>query len=140
MVRSPRSPGLHGLRILVFGLTRLEGAMGFDGEVDGSPQTRLTLMMVGTTACRGARTLVEASSARIPLRLWPRKREVLRWTAADRRQADVATILGLSTRTIAHHLCRVRRRLGVTTIEQAVRATITRSDIKSYRRWPSKYS
>jgi DNA-binding CsgD family transcriptional regulator len=58
-----------------------------------------------------------------------REREVLRWVAAGRRQADIAATLGLSTRTVENHLRRARQRLGVATTAQAVRAASRRGEI-----------
>jgi len=61
--------------------------------------------------------------------LSPREREVLEWTAAGRRQADIAATLGLSERTVENHLRSARRRLGVTTTAQAIRMAIRNGEI-----------
>lgn len=85
--------------------------------------------MVGTSAFRAARRLAEAP-AQVPAgTLSAREREVLRWVAAGRRQADIAATLGLSARTVENHLRRARQRLGVATTAQAVRAAARRGEI-----------
>lgn len=50
-----------------------------------------------------------------PLGLTPREAEVLRWVAEGKRDGEIAMILGVSPRTIHHHLERVYRKLGVET-------------------------
>ncbi len=131
VVRTPRGTGIHGLQVPIFGRTGLEGAMSFGGErIDGSEQTRLVLTIVGTAAFRSARRLLEARERDVAGSLTPREREVLRWTAAGRRQADIAETLGLSERTIENHLRRARLRLGATTTAQAVRTAIRSGEIE----------
>lgn len=63
-------------------------------------------------------------------KLSEREREVLAWTAAGRRQGDIAATLGLSERTVENHLRRVRQRLGVTTTAQAIKVAIRNGDIE----------
>ncbi|WP_256588620.1 MULTISPECIES: LuxR C-terminal-related transcriptional regulator [unclassified Pseudomonas] len=53
----------------------------------------------------------------------------MEWTAAGRRQADIAATLGLSERTVENHLRSARRRLGVTTTAQAIRMAIRNGEI-----------
>jgi len=52
--------------------------------------------------------------------LTPRQLEVLRWVAEGKTNAEVATILGLSSATIEKHLRQSRETLGVSTTLQAV--------------------
>ncbi|WP_222931061.1 LuxR C-terminal-related transcriptional regulator [Acinetobacter guerrae] len=54
----------------------------------------------------------------------------MRWIALGRRQADVAVMLGLSTRTIENHLRRIRERLGATSIAQAIHLLIRDHQLK----------
>ena len=132
VVRFPRGTGLHGLQVPVFGRTGLEGAMSFGGNsIDGSASARLALTVVGTSAFRVVRRLVEARDDRLQTSLSPREREVLRWTAAGRRQADIAATLGLSERTVENHLRRARLRLGAATTAQAVLAAIRSGEIEN---------
>ncbi len=131
VVRAPRGAGIHGLQVPIFGRAGLEGAMSFGGEgVDGSAQTRLLLTLVGVAAFRSASRLMEAQEREIGGHLSPREREVLRWTAAGRRQADIAETLGLSERTVENHLRRARLRLGATTTAQAIRSAIRSGEIE----------
>lgn len=132
LVSSPRGPGVHGLQIPIFGPLGLEGAMSCGGvRIDASPQARLALTLVGTSAFRSARRLLESPAAEIHGKLSAREREVLAWTAAGRRQADIAATLGLSERTVENHLRRIRRRLGVATTAQAIRVAVRNGDIDS---------
>ncbi len=125
IVATPRGKGIHGLQVPIFGPSGLEGAMSFGGEkIHASPQTRVALSLVGTMAFRAAsRLLVSASSHKLKA-LSDREREILAWTGAGRRQADIAAILGLSERTVENHLRRIRKRLGVATTAQAVLVAI----------------
>lgn len=131
VVRMPQGPGIHGLQVPVFGLLGLEGAMSLGGEhIDASPQARLALGLIAQAAFRAARSLLE-----LPLQeeglgtLSEREREVLAWTAAGRRQMEIAETLGLSARTVENHLRRIRKRLGVATTAQAIRVAIRNAEI-----------
>ncbi|WP_249485949.1 PA1136 family autoinducer-binding transcriptional regulator [Pseudomonas sp. HS6] len=130
VVRRPVGEGPHGLQVPVFGPLGLEGAMSLGGEqVDTSPEVRLLLGLVATAAFFSARRLLEVPSEDVVRQLSGREREVLAWTAAGRRQADIAAALGLSERTIENHLRAARRRLGVATTAQAIKIAILKGDL-----------
>lgn len=138
IVRHPRGPGIHGLQIPVFGPLGLEGAMSLGGRrIDASRQTRLALALIATTAFFSARRLLEAAVEAVgPLS--DREREVLAWTAAGRRQIEIAATLGLSERTVENHLRRIcklpgasqrrRRRSGLRSA-----TAISRADVRNRR-------
>ncbi|MDH4992343.1 LuxR C-terminal-related transcriptional regulator [Aquamicrobium lusatiense] len=129
IVRHPRGPGIHGLQIPVFGSLGLEGAMSLGGQrIDASRQTRLVLALIATTAFFSAHKLLEAAVEAVGS-LSDREREVLAWTAAGRRQVEIAATLGLSERTVENHLRRIRKRLGVATTAQAIRVAIRNGEI-----------
>lgn len=131
VIRAPGGPGVQGLQVPVFGPQGLEGAMSLGGEaVDGSPRVRLGLSLIATAAFFSARRLLEAPPGEALKNLSQREREVLAWTAAGRRQADIAATLGLSERTIENHLRSARRRLGVATTAQAIRMAIRNGEIE----------
>lgn len=131
VVRAPRGRGLHGLQVPVFGPLGLEGAMSLGGErIDASPSARLAASVVADAAFTAARRLLEIPADEMVSALSGREREVLAWTAAGRRQAEIAATLGLSERTVENHLRRARRRLGVATTAQAIRAAIRSGDIE----------
>lgn len=131
VVKAPKGSGVHGLQVPVFGHAGLTGAISFGGEtIDSSARARLVLTAIGAAAFRSAHRLLEGEPAELPAGLSPREREVLRWIAAGRRQADIAVTLGLSERTVENHLRRVRRRLGVATTAQAVRVAIRAGEIE----------
>lgn len=66
---------------------------------------------------------LKLSSFALPMprkKLTKRQMEVLRWVAEGKTNAEVATILGLSSATIEKHLRQSRETLGVSTTLQAV--------------------
>ncbi|WP_153871862.1 PA1136 family autoinducer-binding transcriptional regulator [Pseudomonas haemolytica] len=131
VVRAPSGSGVQGLQVPVFGPQGLEGAMSLGGEqVEGSARVRLGLCMVATAAFFCARRLLEPPVGEWAGKLSQREREVLAWTAAGRRQADIAATLGLSERTVENHLRSARRRLGVATTAQAIRIAIRNGEIE----------
>lgn len=130
VVRSPQGPGIHGLQVPVFGPLGLEGAMSLGGErIDATAQARLSLKLLAETAFLAARRLLESPPDDEIGALSDREREVLAWTAAGRRQSEIAATLGLSDRTVENHLRRIRKRLGVTTTAQAIRVAIRNGEI-----------
>ena len=58
-------------------------------------------------------------------RLTPREREVLVWLSGGKRDRDIATILGISHRTVHKHLQRIYDKLGVETRTAAVMRALT---------------
>jgi len=56
----------------------------------------------------------------VTLPLTPREREVMRWLAAGKTDAQIAEILALSVRTVHKHLERIYTKLGVETRTAAV--------------------
>jgi len=130
VVRRPLGSGPHGLQVPVFGPLGLEGAMSLGGgQVDSSAEVRVLLAMVATAAFFSARRLLEAPGTQVVRKLSDRERQVLAWTAAGRRQADIAATLGLSERTVENHLRAARRRLGVATTAQAIKTAIHNGDL-----------
>lgn len=130
VVRSPQGRGVHGLQVPVFGILGLEGAMSMGGvRIDASPHARLALGLVAQAAFRTARNLLELPQEEALGILSDREREVLAWTAAGRRQMEIAATLGLSERTVENHLRRIRKRLGVATTAQAIRVAIRNGEI-----------
>jgi LuxR family transcriptional regulator (chaperone HchA-associated) len=121
IVRQPHGPGIHGLQVPVFGHVGLVGAASFGGmSIDSSTDARLALTLVATAASRTALSLSNSNTSASTARLSARELEVIRWVASGRRQSDIATLLGLSERTIENHLRRVRKRLGAASTAQAV--------------------
>lgn len=130
VVRSPHGPGIHGLQVPVFGPLGLEGAVSLGGtRIDASPQTRFALKLIAEVAFVAARKLLELPPNDEIGALSEREREVLAWTAAGRRQIEIAATLGLSERTVENHLRRIRKRLGVTTTAHAIRVAIRNGEI-----------
>lgn len=131
VVKIPRGEGMHGLQIPVFGHVGLEGAISIGGrQIDASLTARAVLTIIGVSAFRAARRLVEYHDIGAPVQLTSREREVLRWTAAGRRQIDIAITLGLSERTVENHLRRARKRLGAHTTAQAIRLALRNGEIE----------
>jgi DNA-binding CsgD family transcriptional regulator len=65
------------------------------------------------------RALVHKRGLRVnplePFGLTNREAEVLKWVAEGKRDGEIAVILGLSARTVSHHLERTYRKLNVET-------------------------
>ncbi|MCW6530701.1 LuxR C-terminal-related transcriptional regulator [Sphingomonas sp. MMSM20] len=130
IVRAPRGRGIHGLQVPIFGPLGLEGAMSLGGEqIDASAHARLTLGLVAVSAFLAARRILEGPAGDAAGKLSGRERQVLAWTAAGRRQVEIAATLGLSERTVENHLRRIRKRLGVATTAQAIRVAIRNGEI-----------
>lgn len=130
VVRTPQGPGIHGLQVPVFGPLGPEGAMSLGGErINASAQARLALKLIAEAAFHAARRLLESPPDDEQRALSNREREVLAWTAAGRRQVEIAATLGLSERTVENHLRRIRKRLGVATTAQAIRVAIRNGEI-----------
>ncbi|MCX7070221.1 MAG: LuxR C-terminal-related transcriptional regulator [Gammaproteobacteria bacterium] len=130
VVRTPQGPGIHGLQVPVFGPLGLEGAMSLGGErIDASAQARLAFRLMAEAALLAARRLLALPPDDEIGALSDREREVLAWTAAGRRQVEIAVTLGLSERTVENHLRRIRKRLGVATTAQAIRVAIRNGEI-----------
>jgi DNA-binding NarL/FixJ family response regulator len=62
-----------------------------------------------------------ARSARILVELSPREREVLSLVAEGRSNQQIATVLGISDRTVASHISSIYRKLGVSNRVDAAR-------------------
>ena len=121
VVPHPKGPGIHGLQVPIFSHVGLAGAVSFGGRtIDSAIDTRLALTLVGTAAFHVAERLAGSVVAHAMPQLSAREREVIRWFASGRRQADVAALLGLSERTIENHLRRIRNRLGAASTAQAI--------------------
>ncbi|MGE8414413.1 MAG: PA1136 family autoinducer-binding transcriptional regulator [Pseudomonas sp.] len=130
VVRRPQGNGPHGLQVPVFGPLGLEGAMSLGGErIDSSPRARLMLGSVASAAFLAARRLLDVAASDQPRQLSEREREVLAWTAAGKRQADIAVTLGLSGRTVENHLRAARRRLGASTTAQAIKVAVRNGEL-----------
>lgn len=132
LVRQPRGPGIHGLQVPVFGHAGLIGAMSFGGtSISSTVETRLALTLVAAAAFHTAQHLASPNGRVSTPRLSEREREVIRWVASGRRQADIALLLGLSERTVENHLRRIRKRLGATSTAQAVHLMIRAGDLEA---------
>lgn len=127
---NPRGPGLHGLQVPVFGAAGLKGAVSFGGNrIDASVPVRLALVALATAGFDAMDRLERVAPRTGSARLSPREREVMRWIAAGRKQADAAALLGLSERTVENHLRRIRHRLGAATTPEALRIALASGEI-----------
>lgn len=132
VVARPHGPGIHGLQVPIFNHAGLAGAVSFGGRaIDSAIETRLALTLVGTAAFHAAERMAGPTTVSSTPQLSAREREVMRWIASGRRQADVAAQLGLSERTIENHLRRIRNRLGATSTAQAVHLLVRSGDLNA---------
>ena len=80
----------------------------------------ILISIVQTRLARRPRT----HAAHPPVQLSEREAEVLAWSARGKTSGEIATILGLSKRTVDFHMDNAREKLGVATrIEAVVRAS-----------------
>jgi DNA-binding CsgD family transcriptional regulator len=98
----------------------LEALAGFErlGAGPAAKRVRQALRERGATVPRGPRQTTRAN----PAALTARELDVLRLVAAGRRNAEVATELVLSTRTVDHHVSAILRKLSVRTRGEAAAA------------------
>lgn len=132
VVPHPQGRGIHGLQVPVFSHAGLAGAVSLGGRtIDSAIDTRLALTLIGTTAFHVAERLAGPMVAHAVPQLSAREREVIRWIASGRRQADVAALLGLSERTIENHLRRIRNRLGAASTAQAIHLLVRAGELNA---------
>ncbi len=79
---------------------------------------RLGQEIEGPRAAWGVPSAQPAAAADMPLTA--REREVLHWLSGGKTDRDIATILGISPRTVHKHLQRIYEKLGVETRTAAV--------------------
>ena len=131
VVRRPSGSGIHGLQVPVFGHAGLLGAMSFGGTmIDSTVDTRSALTLVAVAAFYAAQRLAGPDGPSSTPHLSDREREVMRWVASGRRQADIALMLGLSERTVENHLRRIRKRLGATSTAQAMHLVVSAGSLE----------
>lgn len=94
--------------------------LGADDYVTKPVDFEILISIVQTRLARRPR----AHEAHPPVQLSEREAEVLAWSARGKTSGEIATILGLSKRTIDFHMDNAREKLGVATrIEAVVRAS-----------------
>jgi DNA-binding NarL/FixJ family response regulator len=97
--------------------------LGADDFVTKPVDFDLLHAIVATRLARSATNAVWPS----PAALNSRERETLTWAARGKTSSEIATILGLSKRTVDFHADNARLKLGATTrIEAAIRAASSR--------------
>ncbi|MGE4323785.1 MAG: PA1136 family autoinducer-binding transcriptional regulator [Sphingobium sp.] len=130
VVRSPHGTGIHGFQVPIFGTQGLKGAASFGGrQIDSSLPVHLSLAQIAGIAFRAITRMTPPERSGRTTQLSAREREVMRWMAAGKRQAEAALLLGLSERTIENHLRRIRGRLGASTTAEALRIAIRSGEI-----------
>lgn len=132
IVRGVRDLGVvNGIQVPVFGRAGLEGAVSFAAEtIDLNYGVKFTAQAFCNTA------FLELKRHRCPSTyseiqsLTKREREVLQWIALGKHQAEVATILMISERTVENHLRAARQRLGAASTAHAVAQAMKLGDIE----------
>ncbi|MDH2018894.1 LuxR C-terminal-related transcriptional regulator [Acinetobacter ursingii] len=131
VVAHPKGLGIHGLQVPIFAHAGLLGAMSFGGcQIESSLDVQLAFSLIARIAFQSAQRINHLLKSSTTSTLSARELEVIRWIASGRRQADVAVMLGLSTRTIENHLRRIRERLGATSTAQAIHLLIRDHQLK----------
>lgn len=100
-----------------------EGLAAFErlGAVPAARAARQRLRDLGAPVPRGPRAATRAN----PAGLTSRELEVLRLLAAGKRNAEIATDLVVSRRTVDHHVSAILRKLDVRTRGEAVAAAMS---------------
>lgn len=124
IVKQPKGTGVHGLQVPIFGINGLMGALSFGGtQIDSNIETQLALTLLAHHAFHRLKKMNKQNFAHLAI-LSKRELEVMRWIASGQKQNEIASQLGLSTRTIENHLRRIRQRLGATSTSQALHILI----------------
>ena len=90
-------------------------------DLDLTPPMRAEIQMLAMLAHERASELAGVTSHRSTLEpLSAREHECLRWVAAGKTDAEIATILSISAATVKFHVDGARRKLGARTRAQAV--------------------
>ncbi|WP_242111983.1 PA1136 family autoinducer-binding transcriptional regulator [Luteimonas aquatica] len=133
LVRGPRDLGeTNGMQVPVFGRAGLEGAVSLaGGALDMRDDVRITAQAVCTLAFHALKRLRRLDPEAGPRPLTAREREILRWVAQGKQQAEIAQILAISERTVENHLRSVRRKLRAASTAQAVARGIAFGEIAS---------
>ncbi|MBV9078972.1 MAG: autoinducer binding domain-containing protein [Methylobacteriaceae bacterium] len=101
---------VDGYSIPIFDPSGFEGCISLAGaRLDPDPEIRRALHLVSLWAYGTAERLFQAERPRAELS--EREREVLRWVAIGRSQAEVADILGIAEKTVEAHLRNARLKL-----------------------------
>lgn len=96
--------------------------------VEREDRSLIARLLIGPTQ---RLVLFEERSSRVPsvplerLGLTRREAEVLAWVAEGKKNEEIATILAISPRTVAHHVESILRKLGIETRTAAVARALT---------------
>lgn len=108
-----------GLIVPVHERGRLAWYAGFTGREPDLGQRTLAVMAAAAHAAYSRfQELLDSDTQLSPLT--PREAECLHWVAQGKTDAETATILNISPRTVRFHVSNAKRRLGVTSRIQAV--------------------
>lgn len=108
-----------GLIMPFRGLGDLPGAVTYGGrDPDLSPESRMSLLIVGAYAYEGFRRIVEGFKP-IPPFLTEQELEVLRWSAQGKSANVIGAIMTLSPHTVREYQKNIREKYQVASIIQA---------------------
>lgn len=119
-----------GIIMPVRGLGDLPGAVTFGGQdPDLSPDSQLSLFLVGAYAYEGFRRIVDGFKP-IPPYLTDQELEVLRWSAEGKSATDIGTIMRLSPYTVREYQSNIRKKYNVGSIIQAAVHAVVDGNLK----------
>lgn len=122
---------INGIQVPIFGHTGLEGAISFAGELrDLSSDFRLMVQTICICAFQELQKRQQPCLDKQLSVLTTREKEILQWSAAGRKQFEIAEILSISERTVENHLRTIRRHLGATSTAQAVARALVLGEIE----------
>lgn len=103
-------------------IRNLDGSLAlvvlFGREVEDDQRARNALHIMSLYYAGATRRIQHDRAMAQAIRLTGREREILTLLAAGRRQGDIADRLGISERTVEHHIENARRRVGASTSVQ----------------------
>ncbi len=111
----------QGFCLPIHGVESLEACISLStSELDLDPKIRPMLHLMGMYAFGKIRSLLEIEPSRAKVRLTPREREVLSWTAAGKSAWETGQILSITKRTVDMHVMAAASKLGARNKTQAV--------------------
>ncbi len=111
----------QGFCLPIHGVESLEACISLStSETDLDPKIRPMLHLMGMYTFGKLRVLLDIERPRARVRLTPREREVLSWTAVGKSAWETGQILSITKRTVDMHVMAAATKLGARNKTQAV--------------------
>ena len=113
-----------GYMIPIYGASHLLNCVSLSGEqLELPPPAPDALHMVSMYAHEASRTVLEAAMPRVKkkdIKLTRREREILKWVAKGKTDAEIAVICNISHKTAGHHVSSAIHKMDAVNRAQAV--------------------